>query len=108
MRILGTLSTSHESRAFENPFLHNLVSYLASMSEEFANEDFSSIIFEGFLFPGLLVKNTAHHLMKLLWHIHRHLSQERLQSIKLTLQSCHLESEQSRQLFQLLMEKIEK
>lgn len=108
MRILGTLSTSHESRAFENPFLHNLVSYLSSMGEEFAADDFSSIVFEGFLIPGLMVKNTAHHMMKLLWHIHRHLPESRLQLIKSTLESCRLESEQSRQLYQLLLEKIEK
>lgn len=105
-RILSTLSNTHESRAFENPFLHNLISYLASMAEEFSSDDFSSIVFEGFLIPGLMIKNTAHHMMKLLWHVHSHLPEERLQLIKTTLQSCHLESEHARQLYQQLNERL--
>ena len=106
-RILSTLSNSHESRAFENPFLHNLISYLATMPEEFSSEDFSSVVFEGFLIPGLMIKSTAHHMMKLLWHVHTHLPETRLELVKTTLQSCHLESEQARQLYQQLMEKLE-
>lgn len=107
MRILGTLSTSHESRAFENPFLHNLVSYLINMAEEFSDEDFTSVVFDGFLVSGIMVKNTAHHLMKLLWHVYRHLPTGKLESIRSTLQLCQLESEHSRQLYKSLTEKID-
>ena len=50
-------------------------------TEEFATEDFCTVIFDEFFFAGLGRDNVPKHLIKLVWYIHPKLSTNRLHTI---------------------------
>ncbi|UYV82826.1 NELFB [Cordylochernes scorpioides] len=80
MRILGCLSSSHKDRAFEDTFLHTLVGLLIPMADEFATEDFCTVVFDEFFFVGLH-ENALCHCIKLLYHIFPKLPPSRLEVV---------------------------
>ncbi|RWS07123.1 negative elongation factor B-like protein [Dinothrombium tinctorium] len=106
MRVLGTLANSHDNRALDGPFMHNLVAYFVPMGEEFANEDFCTVVFDEFFLTVLPQSNVSHQLIKLLWHVYSYLPPHRLESLMTTLSSLQLSNETSRNLFQQLQEKV--
>ncbi|RWS31152.1 negative elongation factor B-like protein [Leptotrombidium deliense] len=106
MRVLGTLANSQDNRALDGPFMHNLVAYFVPMCEEFANEDFCTVVFDEFFLTVLPQSNVAHQLIKLLWHIYSSLPPHRLDSLMKTLSSFQLYNETSRTALQKLQEKV--
>nr|CAD7197686.1 unnamed protein product [Timema douglasi] len=106
MRILGTLANCHNDRAFEDPFLHSLVSLLIHWSDEFAAEDFSTVIFDEFFFAGLGRDNVPKHLLKLVWYIYPKLPTNRLQTLIKALQPTSQHNETVRRLYESLLERI--
>ena len=98
-RILGQscISNSHEGRAYENPYLHTFVHLLLQEDcvSMFSNEEFCSVLLDDFFLSSLHVKNTAHHLMKIMYHVLRILSPERVDLLMKTLNSCSFENEPS-------------
>lgn len=107
MRVLGTLSSSQDNRALSDQYLHLLVTYLISMGEDFSNEEFCTVVFDEIFLTSLSIGNVVHHLMKLLFHVHQHLSSSRIQLLTDTLQSYSYHNEASQALFNELKEKIE-
>lgn len=87
MRVLATLPNCQAQRAFEDPFLHTLVSLLVlNMADEFSNESFCTVIFDEFFLAGLGRDNVTRHLLKLLWYIYPKLPPARLHSLMKALQ----------------------
>ncbi|CAO1395031.1 unnamed protein product [Diamesa tonsa] len=78
LRILTILSSCKEERAYEDPFLHSLVAHLIPMSEEFANAEFCTGLFDTFLFAGLHRDNVTKHILKLLWYVNGKIDPQRL------------------------------
>lgn len=81
LRILTILSSCKEDRAYEDPFLHSLIALLIPMADEFANEDFCTGLFDGFLFAGLARDNVTKHILKLLWYVYGKLPTPRLKML---------------------------
>ncbi|XP_054153940.1 negative elongation factor B-like [Oppia nitens] len=106
MRVLGTLSASHDNRALSDQYLHILVNNLITMSEDFASEEFCSVVFDEIYLPSLTYGNVVHHMMKLLYHIHQHLPQQRLDNTIKILESFSYMNENSKTLFQELQTKV--
>lgn len=48
-QLVPTLLHCENERAYEDTFLHSLVSYLILMAEEFSNDDFCTAVFDDFL-----------------------------------------------------------
>lgn len=87
MRVLSILPNCQGHRAFEDPFLHTLVSLLIlNMADEFSNESFCTVIFDEFFLAGLGRDNVTRHLLKLLWYIYPKLPTARLHSLMKGLQ----------------------
>jgi negative elongation factor B len=108
-RILGQscLSNCFDSKAFDNPFLHTFVHFLIQMPQDFADEDFCNVVLDDFFLSSLHVKNTAHHLMKLMYHVLRMLSPERVELLMQTLNACSFDNEpSSKALRQALRERV--
>lgn len=53
MRVLGSLAGAEGQRAYQDPFLHTLVGHLALMADDFAQEDFCTVVFDEFFLSGL-------------------------------------------------------
>ncbi|KAK8756276.1 hypothetical protein V5799_001022 [Amblyomma americanum] len=53
MRVLGSLAGAEGQRAYHDPFLHTLVGHLALMTDDFAQEDFCTVVFDEFFLTGL-------------------------------------------------------
>merc|ERR1719361_1693335 len=49
-RVLGILAPSVKNHPFEDVFLHNLISYLIQMRDDFDAEDFCTVVFDEFFF----------------------------------------------------------
>ena len=109
MRVVGCLGNSHENRAFDNPFLHNLVGYFIPFADEFENEEFATTIFDEFFLSGLPHQNTSHHVMKLVLHVAHKLSPSRTAEVLKSLSSCASidQNEVSKELHQVLLEKVQ-
>ncbi|XP_043497771.1 negative elongation factor B [Polistes fuscatus] len=106
MRVLATLTNCQAQRAFEDPFLHTLVSLLIlNMADEFSNESFCTVIFDEFFLAGLSRDNVTRHLLKLLWYIHPKLPPARLHSLLKALQPTSQHSE-TIALYESLRDKI--
>ncbi|KAH7932112.1 hypothetical protein HPB51_029529 [Rhipicephalus microplus] len=103
MRVLGSLAGAEGQRAYQDPFLHTLVGHLALMADDFAQEDFCTVVFDEFFLSGLSssasggsttaalpttegASSAARHLLRLLWHVHAKLPPARLQGLMKTLQ----------------------
>lgn len=106
MRVVGCLGNSHENRAFDDPFLHNMVAYFIPFADEFENEEFATTIFDEFFLSGLPHQNTSHHVMKLLLYVAHRLSPARTAEVLKTLSSIDL-NEASKELHQLLLQKVQ-
>lgn len=107
MRVLSILTNCDGQRAFEDPFLHTLVSLLIlNMSDEFSNESFCTVIFDEFFLAGLGKDNVIRHLLKLLWYIYPKLPPARLHSLMKGLQPTSQHNEAVHSLYQSLKEKI--
>ncbi|XP_020285501.1 negative elongation factor B [Pseudomyrmex gracilis] len=107
MRVLATLPNCEEHRAYEDPFLHTLVSLLIlNMSDEFSNESFCTVIFDEFLLGGLGRDNVTRHLLKLLWYIHSKLPATRLHSLLKALQPTSQHNEAVHNLYESLRLKV--
>ncbi|KAK0085210.1 hypothetical protein PV325_005585 [Microctonus aethiopoides] len=107
MRVLATLPNCQAQRAFEDPFLHTLVSLLiVNMADEFSNESFCTVIFDEFFLAGLSRDNVTRHLLKLLWYIYPKLPPARLQSLMKAVQPTSQHNEAVHSLYELLKEKI--
>ncbi|GLV45682.1 NELF-B [Carabus blaptoides fortunei] len=107
LRVLTILANCKDDRAFEDPFLHSMVSLLIHMPEEFSTADFCTGLFDEFFFAGLTRDNVTRHLLKLLWYIHGKLPASRLQTLMKALTPNSQHNEKVHQLHQSLMEKID-
>lgn len=106
MRVLGILATCDNDRAYEDPFLHLLVSHLIHMSDEFTAEDFCTVIFDEFFLAGLARDNVTRHLLKLMWYIHSKLPPNRLHTLIKVLEPTSQHIESVHQLYHDLQQKI--
>lgn len=107
MRVLATLPNCQAQRAFEDPFLHTLVSLLIlNMTDEFSSESFCTVIFDEFFLAGLGRDNVTRHLLKLLWYIHPKLPPTRLRSLLKALQPTSQHNETVHSLYEALREKM--
>lgn len=106
MRVLGVLATSESDRAFDDPFLHFLVSLLIHLADEFATEDFCTVIFDEFFYAGLTRENVMRHVMKLLWYVYHKLPSSRLNTLMKVLQPTSQHTEVLHTLYDSLQEKI--
>ncbi|CAK9803478.1 Negative elongation factor B [Anthophora plagiata] len=107
MRVLATLPNCQAQRAFEDPFLHTLVSLLIlNMADEFSNESFCTVIFDEFFLAGLGRDNVTRHLLKLLWYIHPKLPPTRLHTLMKALQPTSQHNEAVHNLYEALRDKI--
>lgn len=106
-QILPNLTICQSERHYDDTFLHSLVSYLISMSEEFANEDFCEIVFGHFFKPGLSKQNVLRHMLRLLYYIHPKVHQDKLTTVMETLKPNQGHSDIIRTTYSALTEKIE-
>ncbi|KAF2368452.1 Cofactor of BRCA1 [Trinorchestia longiramus] len=106
MRVLGTLATCHQDRAFHDTFLHSLVAALIPMTEEFALEDFCTIVFDEFFLTNISRENVMRHLMKLVWYVHPKLPDVRRDTLLKALQPGTHQSENSQTLYENLRRRV--
>ena len=76
------------------------------MQEEFAAEDFCTVVFDEFLCPGLPSENVSRHLVRLVYNVYPKMGKQRLESIMKTLQTACMQSEALRVAFGALEEKV--
>ena len=105
MRVLGTLSSSHENRALDDQYLHILVHNLIGMADDFSSEEFCSVVFDEIFLPALTYGNVVHHLMKLLWHCMSAIPRQRLENMIKILESFAFHNENSKTLSKELLTK---
>ncbi|GAB1598257.1 negative elongation factor B-like [Argonauta hians] len=107
MSSLPTLTHCESDRAFDETFLHTLVSYLITMTEDFSQEDFCIAVFDDFLIPGIKIKlNVVRHILRLLWYIYAKLPPPRLKSLMTVVTSNYENCDEARTLYLLLEERI--
>lgn len=107
MRVLATLPNCQAQRAFEDPFLHTLVSLLIlNMGDEFSNESFCTVIFDEFFLAGLGRDNVIRHLLKLLWYMYPKLPSARLHSLLKALQPTSQHNEAVHTLYESLRDRV--
>lgn len=108
LRILSILGSCKDGRAYEDPFLHALVSLLVQWPDEFHGEDFSTVLFDEFFFAGLSKDNVTRHLLKLLWNIHTKLPETRVQTLMKALQPGTQHNDSVHKLYEALQKKVTK
>ncbi|XP_035791954.1 negative elongation factor B [Anopheles albimanus] len=106
LRVMAILSSCKDDRAYEDPFLHSLIALIIPMSEEFANEDFCTGLFDEFLFAGLTRDNVTRHMLKLLWYIHQKLPNARLMTLMKALQPTASHHESVHKLYENLQKRV--
>ncbi|OXA60005.1 negative elongation factor B [Folsomia candida] len=106
MRVLGCLSTSYRSHSYDDPYLHSLISLLIGIEDEFAAEDFCTVVFDEFLCPGLPQENVTKHLLRLVYNVCHKLGTTRMETVLKTLQPSSMQTESLRVAFSALEEKI--
>ncbi|XP_076344697.1 negative elongation factor B isoform X1 [Tachypleus tridentatus] len=106
MRVLGTLANCESDRAFEDPFLHSLVAVLIPLADEFAAEDFCTVVFDEFFLTGMARENVVRHMIELLNHIHHKLPASRLDGLTKALQPMAQQNPVIQSKFQSLEEKV--
>lgn len=107
MRVLDTLANSSGNRALENPFLHNLVAFFIPMADEFATEDFCTVVLDEFFISAIEHGNVAHHLMKLLFHVVDKLPSHRLETLSKLLSSLQVTNDMTKELHGQLEVKLQ-
>uniref|UniRef100_A0A182JZV3 Negative elongation factor B n=1 Tax=Anopheles christyi TaxID=43041 RepID=A0A182JZV3_9DIPT len=106
LRVMAILASCKDDRAYEDPFLHSLIALIIPMSDEFANEDFCTGLFDEFLFAGLTRDNVTRHMLKLLWYIHQKLPQVRLMTLMKALQPTAQHHESVHKLYENLQKRV--
>lgn len=107
MTILPTLVHCENERAFDETFLHTLVSYLIIMAEDFGQEDFCIAVFDEFFLLGIKSKPcVVRHILRLLWYIHHRLPPTRLKSLLQMISPTPENSEVTPAIYKLLEERI--
>uniref|UniRef100_A0A182J8F9 Negative elongation factor B n=1 Tax=Anopheles atroparvus TaxID=41427 RepID=A0A182J8F9_ANOAO len=106
LRVMAILASCKDDRAYEDPFLHSLIALIIPMSDEFANEDFCTGLFDEFLFAGLTRDNVTRHMLKLLWYIHQKLPQARLMTLMKALQPTAQHHESVHKLYDNLQKRV--
>lgn len=107
MAILPTLVHCEGDRAFDETFLHTLVSYLIAMAEDFGQEDFCIAVFDEFFLLGTKSKPCViRHMLRLLWYIHHRLPPARLKSLMHTFTPTPNTCEMTDTVYKLLEERI--
>ncbi|CAG9123885.1 hypothetical protein JYU34_014377 [Plutella xylostella] len=106
LRILSILGSCKDGRAYEDPFLHTLVSLLVQLPDEFQGEDFSTVLFDEFFFAGLSKDNVTRHLLKLLWYIYPKLPETRIHTLMKALQPGTNHNSAVHKLYEELQQKI--
>ncbi|EAA00225.3 AGAP012109-PA [Anopheles gambiae str. PEST] len=106
LRVMAILASCKDDRAYEDPFLHSLIALIIPMSDEFANEDFCTGLFDEFLFAGLTRDNVTRHMLKLLWYIHQKLPQARLMTLMKALQPTAQHHESVHKLYENLQKRV--
>ncbi|XP_065353208.1 negative elongation factor B [Cloeon dipterum] len=107
MRVLGTLANCENDRAFEDPFLHSLISLLINNPDEFAAEDFCTVLFDEFFFAGITRDNVSRHILKLLWYVHAKLPTNRLETLVKAVQPTMQQNTDVHKLYGDLQNKLE-
>lgn len=105
-QILPTLIHCENDRAYEDTFLHTLISYLIPMADDFAQEDFCVVVFDDFILPSISKENLMRHLLRLLWHIHHKLPPTRLETLMQSTAPNNEHSEAVHTTYQQLSDKI--
>jgi negative elongation factor B len=82
------------------------IALLIGMEEDFAAEDFCTVVFDEFLCPGLPQENVTRHLLRLVFNVCNKLGSSRLESVIKTLQPSSMQTESLRIAFGALEEKI--
>lgn len=59
---------------------------LIPMAEDFATEDFCTVVFDEFFFTNINRENVMRHVIKLVWYIHPKLPPARLDTLQKALQ----------------------
>lgn len=108
LRILTVLAGCREDRAYEDPFLHALVGLLVHTPDEFAAADLCTGLFDEFFFAGLSKDNVTRHLLKLLWHVHARLPEQRVRTLLKATQPAHQHSDKVHALHRSLQERVER
>lgn len=106
MRVLGILASCENDRAYEDPFLHLLVSYLIHMADEFSAEDFCTVIFDEFFLTGMSRDNVSRHLLKLMWYVHAKLPPNRLHTLMKVLEPSAGQLDSVHELYRALQDKV--
>nr|XP_053633945.1 negative elongation factor B-like [Cherax quadricarinatus] len=107
MRVLGTLATCHQDRAFQDTFLHSLVAALIPMADDFSTEDFCTVVFDEFFFTNINRENVMRHVMKLVWYIHPKLPPARLDTLQKVLQPGPHHGEAIQALFEKFQSRVQ-
>ncbi|CAG0915038.1 unnamed protein product [Notodromas monacha] len=69
IRTMGVVASAHNSRAFDDTFLHSFVALLVPMVSDFAHEDFCTAVFDEFFFTNIGRENVCRHVLKLVWYV---------------------------------------
>ncbi|XP_045193418.2 negative elongation factor B-like [Mercenaria mercenaria] len=106
-QILPNLTICQSERHYDDTFLHSLVSYLISMSEEFTHEDFCEVVFGHFFKSGLSKQNVLRHMLRLVYYIHPRVPQDKLAAIMEMIKPNQGHSDMIHTTYNTLVEKIE-
>lgn len=66
--------------------LPHQVAALIPMADDFATEDFCTVVFDEFFFTNINRENVMRHVIKLVWYIHPKLPPARLDTLQKALQ----------------------
>uniref|UniRef100_H2UBR7 Negative elongation factor complex member B n=1 Tax=Takifugu rubripes TaxID=31033 RepID=H2UBR7_TAKRU len=107
-RLLPSLVDTYNDMAFGDIFLHLLTGHLTLLSDEFGSEDFCSVVFDNFLLTSFSSKENVHrHILRMLLHLHHKVAPSYMESLIKTLEPPKQSSEQLKELYTKLMEKLE-
>ncbi|XP_032993636.1 negative elongation factor B [Lacerta agilis] len=108
LRLLPTLGETFNDLAFSDIFLHLFTSNLTLLSDEFAQEEFCTSLFDDFFLPTCLRKENVHrHVLRLLLHLHHKVAPAKLESLQKALEPPKQGGEALKELYSQLSEKLE-
>ncbi|XP_074596798.1 negative elongation factor B [Brevipalpus obovatus] len=108
LRVLGCLSTVPERILSDNRLYNILVTLLSTIPEDFATEEFCTVVFDEIFLSNLTKpgSNMLIHLILLMHQVYKNLPTPRLDSLMKTLTACQFESDEGKQLMETLQEKV--
>uniref|UniRef100_A0A4W6G3A5 Negative elongation factor complex member B n=1 Tax=Lates calcarifer TaxID=8187 RepID=A0A4W6G3A5_LATCA len=107
-RLLPALVETYNDMAFGDIFLHLLTGHLTLLSDEFGSEEFCSVVFDGFLLTSFSSKENVHrHTLRMLLHLQHKVLPSYMETLMKTLEPPKQCSEQVKELYTQLMEKLE-